>query len=213
MLLDWYICKLIMYWISIKTQAEIAETLSLLEYGVSHYVRKLMRSYAASPNPDLNLVRELGRHGIDERSHGKMLATISKNVTYITYSYNWIKLKDKTYKRVEGVSSYPWMRVILSGHKLSDFSFNEQLVIMTVLESLAHKFYECFSVVGSPPLSMVAETIANQEKHHQNYLWKYAKKRSGIYAWILKLKWYWKIFKTVPIIYKELAEIEQINKI
>lgn len=213
MLWDWYICKLIMYWLSIKTQAEIAETLSLLEYGVSHYVRKLMRSYAASKDPDLNLVRALGRHGIDERSHGKMLATISENVTYIPYSYSWVKLSDKSYRQVEGVSAYPWVRVVLGGHRLSDFSFDEQLVIMTVLESLAHKFYECFSIVGTPPLSDITELIANQEKNHKHYLWKYSRKRLGIRAWFLAFKWYWKIFKTLPIIYRELNKIKTTKQV
>lgn len=213
MLWDWYICKLIMYWLSIQTQQEIAEVLSLLEYGVASYVKNLMVEYSKSKKPDLNLVRELGNHARDERSHGKMLATISQNVTYIHYPFEWVEIKNKGYRQVEGVSLYPWVRVVLSGHKLSDFSFNEQLVIMSVLESIAHKFYECFSVVGYPPLSAVAEAIANQEKNHQNYLWKYARKRLGIWTWWLALKWYWKIFKTLPIAYKELTEIEQINEI
>ena len=189
-----------------KTTALIRR-LSLTEYGIAGYCRKfaceldpnlIPFGQSQHPNIDNQLASFLWEQYLEERLHGRMLASLIGNEK-LKHQY----LPSTGFvggEEVQGLSKLSPFWWLLSGKRAKDLSLGDRLAMMAVLEYWAMKFYECLShVLPDCPLGRLAEKISIDEIEHSETLYALLINSVGkIKAKFLIWKWYLKSLFILP---------------
>ncbi|MFB2832993.1 ferritin-like domain-containing protein [Floridanema evergladense] len=192
----------ILVWIGLRFKRRFIRELARVEYGIAWYVRMLADEYPVFKN-------SFYAYATEEKYHGRMLAAL---IDELPESKGGLGLKrwacqpgaGKT--RIEGVGKrYFVMRKILGNKSLNEYSFNDRLAIMAVLENISLAVYQEIVKQSSGKLKAIAAKIAEDEQGHQTYL-------TSIMTLIgvelsQCIEWEKKIIKALPIALLDLPKL------
>jgi rubrerythrin len=155
--------------LGLKNQQKFLRLLAKLEYGVAACLANLVIDAEKSNYP--GLAAQLRSHSLEERNHGKMLATLADGKDKIKSKENgaWIYLEEKgielvnsfnkfdnpskskiltgeeycgIFENLDGISQrYLGLRLFLRGQKVADMSWCDRIACMMVLEQSTLGFY------------------------------------------------------------------------
>jgi hypothetical protein len=181
--------------LGLKNQQKFLRLLAKLEYGVAACLANLVIDAEKSNYP--GLAAQLRSHSLEEKNHGKMLATLVDgkkrielrgNGRWLTLQKSGIELANHPeegdgkliifeagygiFDNLDGISQrYLGLRMLLKGQKIADMSWCDRIACMVVLEESTLGFYNELASSSAPSnIQLIATKIAGDEAVHSSML-------------------------------------------
>ena len=177
--------KLALNYLLMNDERKLIRELANIEYGVSLFCSKL--AIQAKGKHD-DLAKLLTEHSNQELKHGRMLGSLAdgrKAIRPNASNGHWVEEampgyrqvswgnRKRYYKNFDGLNQrYFSFKIFFMGAKPSTLEWCDKIAFMCILEELSQLFYRSLGThaKASEPLKAIACQIAEDEKHHADYL-------------------------------------------